>query len=56
MFHPFPGLFVFIINRYDATIYARALGARIPGTHNLHFVEYADHNFTKVRVYYTWEL
>ena len=35
--------------RYDATIYARALGARSPGTHNLAYVEEADHNFTGVR-------
>ncbi|KAI9450219.1 Alpha/Beta hydrolase protein [Lactarius psammicola] len=33
----------------DATIYARALGARVPGTHNLYFVENAGHNFTEVR-------
>ncbi|GJE97189.1 alpha/beta hydrolase [Phanerochaete sordida] len=31
---------------YDAYIYARALGARSPGTHNLCLVEEADHNFT----------
>jgi len=31
---------------YDALIYARALGSRTPGTHNLHIVEDADHNFT----------
>ncbi|KAJ6550670.1 ectomycorrhiza-regulated esterase [Mycena vulgaris] len=31
---------------YDALIYARALGARSPGTHTLHMVEDADHNFT----------
>ncbi|KIP05369.1 hypothetical protein PHLGIDRAFT_128928 [Phlebiopsis gigantea 11061_1 CR5-6] len=31
---------------FDATIYARALGERSPGTHNLHIVEDADHNFT----------
>ncbi|KAJ3486678.1 hypothetical protein NLI96_g4066 [Meripilus lineatus] len=30
---------------YDATIYARALGTRTPGTHNLYLVEDADHNF-----------
>jgi len=36
-----------VVPPYDATIYARALGARVPGTHNLHFVEHADHNFTK---------
>ncbi|KAH9171678.1 Alpha/Beta hydrolase protein [Lactarius sanguifluus] len=38
-----------VVPPYDATIYARALGARIPGTHNLYFVEFADHNFTQVR-------
>ena len=43
---------VLIIDIYNATIYARALGAQIPGTHNLHIVEYADHNFTEVRVIY----
>jgi hypothetical protein len=32
---------------YDALIYARALGNRSPGTHSLHLVEGADHNFTK---------
>ncbi|KAI0049418.1 ectomycorrhiza-regulated esterase [Auriscalpium vulgare] len=31
---------------YDATIYARALGAREAGTHNLHLIEGADHNLT----------
>jgi len=31
---------------YDGVIYARALGNRTPGTHNIHFVEDADHNFT----------
>ncbi|TFK48728.1 ectomycorrhiza-regulated esterase [Heliocybe sulcata] len=31
---------------YDATIYARALGNRAPGTHNLYLIEDADHNFT----------
>ncbi|KAG1851575.1 ectomycorrhiza-regulated esterase [Suillus subalutaceus] len=31
---------------YDAVIYSRALGARTPGTHNLHLIEEADHNFT----------
>ncbi|KIK69974.1 hypothetical protein GYMLUDRAFT_34375 [Collybiopsis luxurians FD-317 M1] len=30
---------------YDAIIYARALSER-PGTHNLHLMEDADHNFT----------
>lgn len=34
---------------YDAIIYARALGARSPGTHNLHYVEGADHNFTGIQ-------
>lgn len=31
---------------YDAVIYSRALGARTPGTHSLHLIEEADHNFT----------
>jgi len=31
---------------YDALIYARALADRCPGTHSLHLVEDADHNFT----------
>jgi len=31
---------------YDGLIYARALGNRSPGTHNIHFLEDADHNFT----------
>ncbi|KAJ7083006.1 ectomycorrhiza-regulated esterase [Mycena epipterygia] len=31
---------------YDALIYARALSTRSPGTHTLHMVEDADHNFT----------
>ncbi|TFY75802.1 hypothetical protein EWM64_g8210 [Hericium alpestre] len=30
---------------YDAFIYAQILGARAPGTHNLYFIEDADHNF-----------
>ncbi|KAK0185723.1 Alpha/Beta hydrolase protein [Armillaria mellea] len=30
---------------YDAVIYARALSSRDPGTHSLHLVEHADHNF-----------
>ncbi|EIN12490.1 ectomycorrhiza-regulated esterase [Punctularia strigosozonata HHB-11173 SS5] len=34
---------------YDATIWARALGSRSPGTHNLHYVDEADHNFTGKR-------
>ncbi|KAF9453161.1 alpha/beta-hydrolase [Macrolepiota fuliginosa MF-IS2] len=32
---------------YDAVIYARALSRRSPGTHTLHLMEDADHNFTK---------
>jgi len=36
-----------VVPPYDATMYARALGARNPGTHTLHFIEYGDHNFTK---------
>ncbi|XP_006462461.1 hypothetical protein AGABI2DRAFT_72188 [Agaricus bisporus var. bisporus H97] len=31
----------------DAMIYARALSDRSPGTHSLHLMENADHNFTK---------
>lgn len=31
---------------YDAVIYSRALGSRTPGTHSLHLIEEADHNFT----------
>ncbi|KDQ62034.1 hypothetical protein JAAARDRAFT_203257 [Jaapia argillacea MUCL 33604] len=31
---------------YDAIIYARALGTRKSGTHNLSMIEDADHNFT----------
>ncbi|KAI5122817.1 hypothetical protein M0805_000159 [Coniferiporia weirii] len=34
---------------YDAIIYARILGSRYPGTHNLHIIEEADHNFSKHR-------
>jgi hypothetical protein len=34
-------------NRLDALIYARALSDRSPGTHSLHLMENADHNFTK---------
>lgn len=33
---------------YDAIIYARVFGARPAGTHNLHLIEDADHNFTGV--------
>lgn len=39
--------------RYDAVIYSRALGARSPGTHNLHLVDDADHNFTGVSAFTT---
>jgi hypothetical protein len=35
--------------RYDALVYARALGKRTPGTHNLHLVEGADHVFTSMQ-------
>jgi len=31
---------------YDALIYACALSSRSPGTHTLHLMEGADHNFT----------
>ena len=31
---------------YDALIYAKALSNRMPGTHALHMMEGADHNFT----------
>ncbi|KAG1821317.1 ectomycorrhiza-regulated esterase [Suillus variegatus] len=41
------GLLDKTVPSYDAIIYSRALGARTPGTHNLHLVEKADHNFTK---------
>lgn len=37
-----------IPHRYDAIIYARIYGARRPGTHQLCYVEEADHNFTGV--------
>jgi hypothetical protein len=36
--------------RYDSVIYGNILGARSPGTHNLHIIEEADHNFTNVTV------
>lgn len=38
--------------RYDSIIYARALGGRPAGTHSLHLIEGADHNFVGVRVFY----
>jgi alpha/beta superfamily hydrolase len=31
--------------RADALIYAKALSTRTPGTHSLHLIEGADHNF-----------
>lgn len=37
-----------VVPPFDATIYARALGTRTPGTHTLYMVEDADHNFTGV--------
>lgn len=37
-----------VVPPYDAFIYAQALGARSPGTHNLCYVEDADHNFTGI--------
>jgi len=37
-----------VVPPYDAFIYAQALGARTPGTHNLCYVEDADHNFTGI--------
>ncbi|KAF8496097.1 ectomycorrhiza-regulated esterase [Gautieria morchelliformis] len=40
------GLVDEILPPYDAFIYARALSTRSPGTHTLHMVEDADHNFT----------
>ncbi|KAK7464904.1 hypothetical protein VKT23_006113 [Stygiomarasmius scandens] len=35
-----------LVSPYDGIIYARALSPRNPGTHNLHLMEDADHNFT----------
>ncbi|GBE84908.1 ectomycorrhiza-regulated esterase [Sparassis latifolia] len=35
-----------VVPVYDAIIYAQAYGGRTPGTHTLHLVERADHNFT----------
>ena len=37
---------IFSTISYDALIYARALSSRSPGTHTLHLMEGADHNFT----------
>lgn len=36
-----------VLSSYDAVLYARILGKRFPGTHNLHMIEEADHNFTE---------
>jgi len=35
-----------VVPPYDALIYTRALSVRTPGTHTLHLIEGADHNFT----------
>jgi len=35
-----------VVPVYDAVIYAQILGARDPGTHNLHLIEGGDHNLT----------
>ncbi|CCM01873.1 uncharacterized protein FIBRA_03944 [Fibroporia radiculosa] len=40
------GLMDAVVPPFDAVIYAQAYGARSPGTHNLYYVEDADHNFT----------
>ncbi|KAF9005473.1 hypothetical protein BDQ17DRAFT_1399159 [Cyathus striatus] len=40
------GLSDMTVPPYDALIYSRALGTRVPGTHTLHLMEDADHNFT----------
>ncbi|TRM56950.1 Alpha/Beta hydrolase protein [Schizophyllum amplum] len=39
------GLADLTVPPYDAVIYARALGGRAPGTHTLHLMEDAGHNF-----------
>jgi len=39
------GLADITVPPYDAIIYARALSTRNPGTHTLHLVEEANHNF-----------
>ncbi|TRM62165.1 Alpha/Beta hydrolase protein [Schizophyllum amplum] len=39
------GLADLTVSPYDAVIYARALGGRAPGTHTLHLMEDAGHNF-----------
>lgn len=36
------------ICRYDSVIHARALSDRSPGTHSLHLIEDADHNYSGV--------
>ncbi|ETW82132.1 Esterase/lipase/thioesterase [Heterobasidion irregulare TC 32-1] len=38
------------VSPYDSMIFARALGAREGGTHNLHYIEDGDHIFTGVRL------
>ncbi|KAI0265547.1 ectomycorrhiza-regulated esterase [Gloeopeniophorella convolvens] len=38
-----------LVPPYDGVTYARIFGARTPGTHNLHLVEHADHNFSEHR-------
>ncbi|KAJ8523255.1 hypothetical protein ONZ45_g286 [Pleurotus djamor] len=40
------GLSDAVVPPYDGVIYARALSNREPGTHTLHLMEGADHNFT----------
>ncbi|KAF9019943.1 alpha/beta-hydrolase [Hymenopellis radicata] len=40
------GLSDAVVPPYDAIIYSKALSRRRPGTHSLHLVEDADHNFT----------
>ncbi|EMD39974.1 hypothetical protein CERSUDRAFT_112216 [Gelatoporia subvermispora B] len=35
-----------VVPVFDAVLYARAFGARNAGTHSLHLIETADHNFT----------
>ncbi|KAJ7166450.1 Alpha/Beta hydrolase protein [Mycena crocata] len=40
------GLSDTVVPPFDAIVYARALSTRSPGTHTLHMVEEADHNFT----------
>ena len=37
------------ITRYDAILWANAMSHRTPGTHQLHLIEEANHNLTRVR-------